>query len=177
MLRSSGRSSHAASCGVWALTGRLLRRLNDVFGYGNLAGLLDLVIVQSLTFLGMSLLGFVVLSLSGAPFNEETKRVACLLLPLAAAPFPGILLNNLHRFKMAMDHLLLTGDILIAQPHLSVPAAWRLGSGLMARIKQAVGYNRRPACRYMRNEYPFFLQKVTERVRSCSIPAGSEALI
>lgn len=167
--------THAAfarlSLSLRAMPRRMLHRLSDTLGYGNLNGPLDLIIVQSLTFLLMSGLGYLVLEFSGAPFSEETRRTACLYLPAIAAPLPGVLLNNLHRFKIAMDHLLLTGDILQRHPSLSVPQAWRIGSYLMRRIKEAVGYNWRPACQYMKGEYPVLLAEVVERVRACNLPA------
>lgn len=162
--------SVGAPRGILALPGKVLHKVNDTLGYGNLHGMLDLIIVQSVTFLGMSLLGLAVLYFSGAPFNEETKRTACLMLPAFVAPIPGIILNNLHRFRIWMDLLLLTGDILNNNPAMSVPRAYWLSRRLMKRIKETVGYNRRPACRYMRSDYPYLLTKVVQRVHESTIP-------
>lgn len=150
---------------------RVLHRLSDTVGYGNLKGPLDLIIVQCLTFLSMSILGYVVLVMSGAPFDEATKRSACLFLPGIAAPFPGLVLNNIHRLKIAIDRLLLTGDILNAHPKLSIRQAYRIAGYLMGRIKETVGYNGRPAYQYMKREYPILLAEVVKRVRVTDLPA------
>lgn len=153
---------------------RVLHRLSDTVGYGNMKGPLDLIIVLCLTFLSMSALGYLVLVISGAPFDEATKRTACLFLPGIAAPLPGLILNNIHRAKFAMDRLLLTGDILNAHPSLSTWQAFRIGGYLMGRVKETVGYNWRPAYQYMKKEYPMLLAEVVARVKVADLPAVLE---
>lgn len=170
----SHNSAARLSLYLQTIPGRVLHRLSDTVGYGNLKGPLDLIIVQCLTFLLMSILGYVVLVMSGAPFDEATKRSACLVLPGIAAPFPGLVLNNIHRLKFAMDRLLLTGDILSAHPKLSVLQAYRIAGYLMGRVKETVGYNWRPAYQYMKREYPILLAEIVKRVRVTDLPAVLE---
>jgi len=129
--------------------------------------------MEILAFLAMSFAGFLILEITQNYVSEETKRLTCLYTPALIAFAPGFILNNKHRFALAFDRLLLTNNILHVNPRLSIAQAYRIGGKLMKQIKKAVGYNRRPACQYMKHDYPTLLQEVVQNIRTAAIEANS----